>query len=270
MKNGKVLTVFKYLFLLLFSALAIGPLFSIFGTSLQETLTLTGQRGNAYTLINYIKLLTETGFPRWVLNTLIFAGGVTLIKVLIDTLAGYAFARYKFPGSNFIFGLMLISMMLPFAVLMFPTFLIVSKFGLINTYPGLILPILGNTFGVFLMRQFIISIPPEIEEAARIDGCSEFGLLFKVIMPLCRPGQAVLAIVTFMWQWTNLIWPLLATNTKEMFTLTVGLAGIPTQHVVDWGLLTAGAFLSIIPIVIVFLFYQKGFIAGLTMGAVKE
>ncbi len=268
------LNILKYLFLIIVVILAIGPLFSIVGTSLKETYTLIGRSIGGgevtYTLANYIKLFTETQYPRWLLNSLIFAGVVTIIKVIIDTFAGYAFARYKFPGHKLIFGLILVSMMLPFAVVLFPTFMIINKLKLIGTYPGLIIPILGNPFGVFLMRQFILNIPREIEEAARIDGCSDFGLLFKVIMPLCRPGQAVLAIVMFMWQWTNLIWPLVATNKENMFTVTVGLASMPAQHFVDWGLQTAGGLMSIIPILIVFLLYQKGFIKGLTMGAVKE
>jgi ABC-type glycerol-3-phosphate transport system permease component len=161
-------------------------------------------------------------------------------------------------------------MMMPFAVAMFPVFIIVSKLRITNTYLGLIMPMLANPFGIFLMRQFILGIPREIEESARIDGCTEIAILFRIVMPLSRPGQAVLAIITFMWQWTNLVWPLIATNTEEMFTLTVGLAGIPSQHTIDWGLLTAGAFFSVIPIIIFFLFYQRGFIEGLTMGAVKE
>jgi ABC-type glycerol-3-phosphate transport system permease component len=270
MKTGKVTTALKYILLSVFVILAVGPFLSLVSTSLQETLTLTGQRGTAYTFANYLKLLTKTTFPRWVLNSIIFAGGVTLIKVFIDTFAGYAFARYKFPGGNFIFGMILVSMMLPFAIFLFPTFIIISKMRLINTYPGLILPILAHPFGIFLMRQFILSIPREIEESARMDGCSEIKILFRIIMPLSRPGQAVLAIVIFMWQWTNLIWPLVATNTEDMFTVTVGLAVVPAQHVIDWGMLTAGAFLSVIPIIIFFLFYQRGFIKGLTMGAVKE
>ena len=241
---------------------------------MQETYTLTGRSagegGVVYTFSNYIKLFKELKYFRWLLNSLIFAGGVTIISVTIDTFAGYAFARYNFPGKNFIFGLILVSMMLPFAVVLFPTFLIINKLNMINTYPGLIIPILGNTFGVFLMRQFVLNIPREIEEAGRIDGCTDFGLLFRVIMPLCRPGQAVLAIVIFMWQWTTLIWPLVATTDDSMFTITVGLATIPAQHFVDWGLLTAGGLVSVIPIIIVFLFYQRGFIQGLTMGAVKE
>jgi ABC-type glycerol-3-phosphate transport system permease component len=275
MKTSRLLTFLKYLFLILALIVAVGPLITIVGTSLQETYTLTGQkltrnRDVEYTFSNYIRLLTKTKYPRWVLNTIIFAGGVVVIKVIIDTFAGYAFARYKFPGGNFIFGLILVSMMLPFAVILFPTFMITNKLRLLNTYPGLILPILANPFGIFLMRQFILSIPREIEESARIDGCSDIGVLFRIIMPLSRPGQAVLAIVIFMWQWTNLIWPLVATNSEEMFTITVGLATIPAQHFVDWGLLTAGGLLSVVPIIIFFLFYQRGFIKGLTMGAVKE
>jgi ABC-type glycerol-3-phosphate transport system permease component len=160
--------------------------------------------------------------------------------------------------------------MMPFAVAMFPVFMIVNRLRLTNTYFGLIIPMLANPFGIFLMRQFILGIPREIEESARIDGCREMSILFRIIMPLSRPGQAVLAIILFMWQWTNLIWPLIVTNTADMFTLTVGLAGIPSQHTIDWGLLTSGALLSVVPIIVFFLIYQKGFIEGLTWGAVKE
>lgn len=270
MKQSKKLDALKYIFIIIICILAIVPFIAIISTSLQQTYTLTGSRNPEFTLINYIKLFTQIGFPRWVLNTLIFAGGVALIKAFIDTWAGYAFARYKFPGSKWIFGLILVSMMLPFAIILFPLFLEVNKMKLVNTYFGLILPILANPFGIFLMRQFILQIPVDIEEAARIDGCSNIGILFKIIMPLSRPGQAVLAIVLFMWQWTNLIWPLVVTSKKYMFTITVGLAGIPSQNVVDWGLLTAGAVMSVVPILLVFLVYQRGFIAGLTMGAVKE
>ncbi|MCL4385734.1 MAG: carbohydrate ABC transporter permease [Cyanobacteria bacterium] len=270
MKKNKFLDSLKYITLIIICFLSIGPFLSIIPTSLQETYTLTGSRNPDFTLINYIKLFKDTGFLRWILNTLIFAGGVATIKAFIDTWAGYAFARYNFPGSKWVFNLILISMMLPFAIILFPLFLIVNKLKMVNTYFGLILPILANPFGIFLMRQFMLQIPTDIEEAARIDGCSDIGILFKIIMPLSRPGQAVLAIVLFMWQWTNLIWPLVVVNKKYMYTITLGLAGIPSQNVIDWGLLTAGAVMSVLPILLVFLIYQRGFIAGLTMGAVKE
>jgi multiple sugar transport system permease protein len=270
MKQSKLLESLKYIFLIIICICAVGPFVAIISTSLQETYTLTGSRTPEFTIVNYVKLFTQSGFSRWVLNTLIFAGGVALIKTFIDTWAGYAFARYKFPGSKWFFGLILVSMMLPFAIILFPLFLIVNDLKMVNTYFGLIFPILANPFGIFLMRQFMLQIPIDIEEAARIDGCSDMGILFKIIMPLSRPGQAVLAIVLFMWQWTNLIWPLVVINKKNMQTITVGLAGIPSQNVIDWGLLTAGAVMSVVPILIVFLFYQRGFIAGLTMGAVKE
>jgi len=270
MRRSKVAKACIYVCLIIFVAASVGPFILILRTSLQETLTLTGKKNPDYTLRNYINLLTKTKFPRWMLNSIVFAGGVTLIKVVLDTFAGYAFARYTFPGHRLLFSFVLVTMMMPFAVAMFPVFLIVNKMRLTNTYFGLILPMLANPFGIFLMRQFILTIPREIDESARIDGCTEINILFRIIMPLSRPGQAVLAIITFMWQWTNLIWPLIATNTEEMFTLTVGLAGIPSQHTIDWGLLTSGALLSVMPIIIFFLFYQKGFIEGLTWGAVKE
>jgi len=270
MKNRIIINSLKFIFLIIFVVIAVGPILSIFHISLQETRSLTGLENPVYSFKNYVYLLTKSDFPKWVFNSLIFAGGVTIIKVFLDTFAGYAFARYKFPGSNLLFGFILVSMMVPFAIIMFPTFLIISKLKLINTYPGLILPMLANPFGIFLMRQFVLTIPTEIEEAARIDGCSEFGLLIKVIMPLCRQGQAVLAIITFMWNWNNLIWPLIATNKPQLFTLTVGMAGFSAKQGTEWGIMTSAVFLSIIPIVLVFLFNQRGFIEGLTMGAVKE
>ena len=270
MKSRTVIQFLVYLCLIVFIVASVGPFFLILRTSLQKTLTLTGSRNPEYTLVNYINLLTKTKFPRWLLNSVVFAGGVTLVKIVIDTFAGYAFARYRFPGNRPLFSFVLVTMMMPFAVAMFPVFMIVNRLRLTNTYFGLIIPMLANPFGIFLMRQFILGIPKEIEESARIDGCREMSILFRIIMPLSRPGQAVLAIILFMWQWTNLIWPLIVTNTAEMFTLTVGLAGIPSQHTIDWGLLTSGALLSVVPIIIFFLIYQKGFIEGLTWGAVKE
>lgn len=270
MKKSKLLLILKYFFCIIICILTLWPFIPIINTSLHKTYTLTGLSKLDFTINNYIKLFTQYGFQRWTLNSFIFAGGVVIIKVFIDTFAGYAFARYKFPGSKWIFGLILASMMLPIIVMLFPSFLIVVKLKLVNNYFGLILPMLANPFGIFLMRQFLTQIPIEIEEAAKIDGCSNIGILFKIIMPLSRPGQAVLAIVLFMWQWTNLIWPLVIVNSKNMYTITVGLAGVPRQFSIDWGLVTAGSIMSIIPIFLVFLIYQRGFIAGLTMGAVKE
>ncbi|MCL5985581.1 MAG: carbohydrate ABC transporter permease [Actinobacteria bacterium] len=268
-KKILILTV-AYIILSIGVFLAIGPLYTVLRTSFQETVLLLGNVKFEFTLENYIQLLTKTHFLKWTLNTIIFSITVTVLKVFMDTMAGYAFARYRFPGSNAIFGTILVSMMVPFAVIMYPTFLIANRLGMYNTYFGLIIPMLAQPFGIFLMRQFILSIPVEIEDAARIDGCSELGVLTRVIMPLSKPGAAVLAIVTFMWQWTMLLWPLVITGTDEMRTLTVGLASIPSQHEVNWGLMTAGSFMSVLPIIVFFLFYQRGFIQGLTMGAVKE
>jgi len=269
MSRKRTVVILFYIALLFFTLMAIGPFFLILRTSLQETMSLTGSRNPHYTLINYLKLFTQTRFPHWLINSIIFATGVTVIKIVLDTCAGYAFARFVFPGSKVLFFVILGTMMMPFAVSLFPVFLIVNKLGMANTFWGLILPMLSNPFGIFLMRQFIVGIPRELDESACIDGCSDIGILTRIIMPLSRPGQAVLAIVMFMWQWTNLIWPLIVTNTERMYTLTVGLAGMPSEHTINWGMLTAGALVSVVPIVIAFFLYQKGFIEGLTMGAVK-
>ncbi|MCL4415554.1 MAG: carbohydrate ABC transporter permease [Actinobacteria bacterium] len=258
-----------YIFLAIAVIVSLGPFTEILRLSFKDTMFLIGSEDIKYSLINYINLLTKTNFLRWTLNTIIYAFSVVVIKVILDTLTGYIFAKFNFPGKNFIFLGVLGTIMIPFAVLIYPSYVIITKLGLINTYPGLIIPMLANPFGIFLMRQFISSIPNDIIESARIDGCTELGIFFKIIIPLSRPGQTVLAIITFVWQWTNLIWPLVVTNKDQMRTLPLGLATIPTEYIVDWGIMAAGALLSIAPILIFFLIYQKGFIEGMTSGAVK-
>jgi len=264
-----IINVFKYLALCVLVVMAIGPLFYMLNTSMQETSLVMGAAEPEYTIFNYIKLITQMPFLRWMLNSLIFAGSVVILIIFIDTLAGYALARYRFAGRGIIFGLILASMMLPMAVLLFPLFFIVLKMGLIDTYPGLILPLLAPPFGIFLMRQFMLTIPLEIIDAAKIDGCSEFGVLYRIIFPLVRPAQAILAIVVFLSTYSNFIWPLIVIKNRDMFTLTLGLARIPTEEIIDWGLVAAGSFLTMVPLIIVFLIFQKQFMEALTRGAVK-
>ena len=222
-----------------------------------------------YTFNNYIRLFTELPFMRWILNSVVFAALVVVLIIFIDTLAGYALVRYRFTGRGVIFGLILASMMLPIAVLLFPLFYITLELGLLNTYPGLILPMLAPPFGVFLLRQYMLSIPVEIQDAAKIDGCSEFGVLFRIIFPLVRPAQSVLGIVVFLSMFSSFVWPLVVLRDKDMFTLTVGLARIPTEEITDYGLVTTGALMTMVPLIIVFLIFQKQFMAALTKGAIK-
>ena len=222
------------------------------------------------TLDNYRSLLTDYPFLRWTMNSLIVATSVTLIKVVIDSMAGYAFAKMSFPGKNALFLVVLMTLMVPFAATLIPLFIIVRDLKLTNTYLGLILPALANPIGIFMMRQFIESLPGDLENAARLDGCSDWQIFTRVILPLMRPGLVVLGVFLFMNQWTSYLWPLVIGTKQEMFTLTVGVQSLRALFSVDWGVLSAGAVLSMLPLVLVFIFLQRYFIAGSIAGALKE
>jgi ABC-type glycerol-3-phosphate transport system permease component len=219
---------------------------------------------------NYITLLFEKPFLRWGLNTFIMAGSITLIKLFFDSLAGYTFAKMEFPFKEVIFIFILSTLMIPFAATLIPSYLIVRDLGMQNTYWGLILPGLASPIGIFMMRQFIESLPSDLENAARIDGASEFYIYWRIILPLTKPALAVLGIFTFMIQWQSFVWPLVITTSDEMRVLTVGLASLKGQWVTDWGIVAAGSVLIMLPITLVFIFFQRYFIQASIAGALKE
>lgn len=219
---------------------------------------------------NYTTLLFQKPFLRWGFNTFVMAGSITLIKLFFDSLSGYAFAKMEFPFKEQIFLFILSTLMIPFAATLIPTYLIVRDLGFQNTYWGLILPGLASPIGIFMMRQFIESLPDDLENAARIDGCSEFYIYWRIILPLAKPALAVLGIFTFMIQWQSFVWPLVITTTDDMRVLTVGLASLKGQWVTDWGIVAAGSVLIMLPITLVFIFFQRYFIAASLAGALKE
>jgi ABC-type glycerol-3-phosphate transport system permease component len=219
---------------------------------------------------NYQFLLSDTSYIRWGFNTVFFAGSVTLLKVFFDSIAGYTFAKMDFPGKELLFVFVLATLMIPFAATLIPAFLIVKNLGMVNTYWGLILPQLASPIGIFMMRQFIESLPKDLENAARLDGCSEFYIYLRIILPNIKPALAVLAIFIFMTQWTNFIWPLVVAKADDIRVLTVGLASLKGQWVTNWGVIAAGSVMLMIPIAIVFVFFQRWFIAGSMAGALKE
>ena len=219
---------------------------------------------------NYSLLLLEKPFLRWGFNSLYVAGSVTIVKLFFDSLAGYTFAKMDFPLKEPLFILILMTLMIPFAATLIPTFLIVRNLHLQNSYWGLILPGLASPIGIFMMRQFIESLPNDLENAARLDGCSEFYIYWRIILPLVRPALAVLGIFIFMTQWQAFVWPLVITNTEDMRVLTVGLASLKGQWVTDWGLVAAGSVLIMLPVTLVFIFFQRYFIAASLAGALKE
>jgi len=260
--------------LIVAGAIAIVPFLYVVSTSLKDTAALFSYPPewipSEPTLTNFQTLLDDFPYLRWMLNSLIVASAVTIIKVMIDSMAGYAFAKMSFPGRDALFLVVLMTLMVPFAATLIPLFIIVRNLNLTNSYPGLILPALASPIGIFMMRQFIESLPSDLENAARLDGCSEFQIFRRVILPLMKPGLVVLGVFTFMTQWTSYLWPLVISTREDMLTLTVGVQSLRSLFTVNWGVLSAGAVLSMLPLILVFLFLQRYFIAGSIAGALKE
>ena len=219
---------------------------------------------------NYQKLLGDTGFLRWMFNTLFVAGTVTLIKVFMDSMAGYALAKLQLTGKRVIFLSMLILLMVPLGALIVPLWALVNAMGLTNTYFALILPPLANPLGVFLMRQFILGLPKDLENAGRLDGLSEFGIYRRIILPLIKPGLVVLAVIIFTDQFMSFIWPLIATSSDDLQVLTVGVAALRSHGGADYGLWSAAAVMSLVPIGVFFFVLQRQFLARSLAGALKQ
>lgn len=206
---------------------------------------------------NFAKAWTTLPFGRFFLNSVIVSVSVTLITVLVSCLSGYAFARLKFPGRDKLLMAYLATLMVPSIMLIIPLFLIVNKLGMINTFQGVILPVAFGTFGSFLLRQFFLSIPLELEEAARIDGASRLRILVSIIIPLSMPAIGLLSLFTFIAQWNNFLWPLIVMTGADNATLPVGLTLFQTQQTTAWNYIMAGATLSMIPGVILAVVLQK-------------
>lgn len=222
-----------------------------------------------YIIDNFTNIWSRIPFLAYYKNTLIFAGGVTAVSLLFDSMAGYAFARLRFRGRNALFTLVLITMMIPFQVIMVPLYSQLFHMKLLNSYMGLILPRATNAFGIFMMRQFFVSLPGGLEEAARIDGANAFQIYVKIMLPLCKPAMITLTIFHFMYNWNDLLYPLILATKPEMKTLAAGLASFMGTHVVEYGIIMAGAVLSLLPIFIAYCFAQKAFVQGIAMTGMK-
>ncbi len=197
------------------------------------------------------------------------AVGVTVLSLLFNSMAGYAFARLRFSGRERIFGILLSALVIPAQVGMLPLFLLLKEMHLVNTYWGVIIPGLASVFGIFLIRQFMLSIPQELLEAARIDGAGELRIYWSIVMPLARPILATLAIFTFMSTWNDFMWPLIVLTDQSHYTLPVTIASLVGEHAQDVELMMAGSVVTVLPVLALFLFLQRYYIAGLMMGSVK-
>jgi ABC-type glycerol-3-phosphate transport system permease component len=264
----------SYLVVLVGSAIAVLPFFYIFSTALKNSNVLFHYPPQwipyPIYLGNFGHLLFATDFPRWMFNSIFVASAVTALKLLFDSMAGYFFAKLEFPHKNLLFIVMISTLMIPFGAIIIPLYFFVNDLGLTNTYLALILPPLANPIGIFLMRQFIEGLPADLENAARLDGASEFSIYRRIILPLVKPGLVVLAVITFLDQYVSFLWPLVAANGQDLRVLTTGLASLRGITIVNYAWWSAGAVMSLVPITIFFLLLQRYFIAGSLAGALKQ
>ena len=219
---------------------------------------------------NYRNLWKTVPYNRYFVNSIFIATASTLLTLFFCSLGGYAFAKYQFRGQKILFGILLASMMVPFQVLLVPLFGLMYDIGWLNSYKAIIIPFSVGAFGVFLMRQFIVTIPSELLDAARIDGCSEFGIYYRVVLPIIKPALGALTIYSFLGSWNGYLWPLIILRDEVKYTLPIGLANLVGIYRQDYGMLMAGTLLSLMPIVILFLAMQREFVQGITLGGVKE
>ncbi len=221
---------------------------------------------------NYGDLFALLPMWRYSFNTIVYSVSYTLGQLVFCSMAGYAFARLKFPGRDVLFWGYLGTMTIPYAVILIPQFLLVHKMGLYNSYAGLILPwLLGSPFGTFLMRQFFLTLPDELEDAALIDGCSHFRIFWQIMLPLCRPALTTLGTLSFVGAWNDLLWPLVVVTSERYKVLSVGLAGLSPSihHIIPWGMIMASAVVSMAPILILFLVAQREFVRGVQFTGFK-
>ncbi len=223
-----------------------------------------------FVFIQFERLFSRLNIARNFMNSFVLSVMVTFISLFFNSMAGYAFAKYRFAGKNKLFNLLLSSMIIPSQVTMLPLFLMLKSMGFINTYMAIIIPGLANIFGIFLIRQYCLSIPDSLIEAARIDGASDFRIYRTIIIPLATPILATLAIFTFLGTWNDFLWPLIALTDDSMYTLPVALANLMLEHTKDPELMMAGSVVTILPVIIVFLALQRYYIKGIMMGSVKE
>ena len=257
--TGAVIMIFPFLWMIITSIKIPGEVMTFPPIFIPSEITFE----------RYWRVLTELRFARYFFNSLYLATIVTLAVLFTSSILGYVFAKFDFKGKNIIFIGLLSTMMVPFAVTMIPLYLLLGKVGLVNSHLAVVLPALFNVFGIFLMRQTMQSIPNEFMEAGRIDGASEFSIYFKLILPQTKATLSALAIFTFMGQWNGFLWPLIVLSSQNKYTIPLGLQVFQGQYWSDTALVMTGATISVIPIIIVFLFMQKTFVRGITLTGMK-
>lgn len=259
------------LFFLVFSLVMLIPLIWMVSSSFKslDQIWQPNWLPDPITLDNYKKVAERIPVVRFLTNSMIVSIISTVIQLLVATLAAYSFARIRFRGRQIIFMTFLGTMMIPSYILIIPLYLMIDRLGLANSYAGLIMPKMVSVFAIFMLRQFFLSIPRELDESATIDGANRLKILFKVIVPLAKPAYAALFIFCFMGVWNDFLWPLIVTSEENMRTIQVGIAYFKDANTTDYGATMAASFLASVPILIVFLIANRKFVQGITMTGIK-
>ncbi|SOD74879.1 multiple sugar transport system permease protein [Jatrophihabitans sp. GAS493] len=218
---------------------------------------------------NYRTAWTDSPFARWMWNSTIVSMTCVVSNLVLCSLAGYAFARLRFPGQRIVFLAILTTLMVPFQVVMIPTLIIIKHLGLVDTLPALIVPNLVTPFGIYLLRQFFLSLPVELEEAALIDGAGRVRILFSILLPLMGPPLSTVAVLTFLSVWNDFLWPLVATLSPDKMTVQLGLATFQSAHFTNWPVLMAGTVMSQLPVLILFVVGQRFFVSSIATTGIK-
>ena len=273
LRNLKGSSVLIWGLLVVGAFIMVFPLYWMFATAIRPRTELFGGGFRLFpsdlVWSNFSQAWGKLPFALFYLNSILIAVIAVAATVFINLLAGYTFAKYEFPGRNILFLLLISTLMIPIQVIMVPEFLIVSALGWVNTYAGVIAPRAAEAFGIFMVRQFMVSIPDELIEAARLDGAGEFKIFWKVILPLSWPVVAVLTIFTFMWRWNDFAWPLVVLQDRDAYTVPLGLNLMKGQFFTDWTGIMSMSLVSILPMLVVFIFFQRYFIQGIASTGIK-
>ncbi|WP_123041160.1 carbohydrate ABC transporter permease [Cohnella candidum] len=252
-------TIFPFVWM---ASTSVKPMGDVLGAP-ERLLPLT------YDFSTYTKIWSEVPFARYFVNSLIFSSSVVVIALFLNSLAGYAFARLPFKGRNLLFILILCTMMIPFQVIMTPLFIIIYKLGMIDTYQGLIIPKAADAFGIFMMRQFFLTLPRDLEESGRIDGANEFRIYFRIMLPLCKPAFVTLGVFIFMGNWNDLLYPLLLTNSEQFRPIQAAIALFAGKYGTDYSFVMTGLLLASVPTIIAYICAQRFFVSGIAMTGIK-
>ncbi|BBJ27499.1 carbohydrate ABC transporter permease [Athalassotoga saccharophila] len=274
MKKVNIKQIIRYIVMSTIAAVFLFPIYWMFVSAIKPTADIFAVPPVFWpqkpVWSHFAEVFQQLPFARWIFNTAFVAGVITIVALFTHSMSAYSLSRLRYRGRNFMFIVVISTLMVPFSAVMVPLFILVRSFGWVNTYWALIVPGIPNAFGIFLLRQFYLGIPRELEEAAIMDGASILNIFFRIILPISKPILAALAVFFFLANWNNFLWPLIVINSNSLKMIQVGIAGYGGQYQNPWGDIMAADFMAMLPTLIIFIFLQKYLVTSITMSGLKE